>query len=189
MTTLTDTELQQIANIVKSKQAAGLTIHLAEIGLGRIFFTIESRDGGDVWSPDVLTVNGMPHVLMGRYRIVEKYGYDDAGVWQSQPTQPLALIGGYPGLRRKDATKDFQPAPPTENATAKISRALGAAIAPAFEDPTEATANEREMAAQDYERRAKDAERQAERELERAMDYHCEAALIRNGGDYERRVA
>lgn len=183
---LTNLEVSQIANIETYVTRAGLTIHEADTEYGPVRFTIEALDGGQIWGRDVLTVNRIPHALMGRYRL--GFAYDDtSGTWAANPEKPVAHVGGYPGLRRKDLLVDFSPAPPTESAAAKLSQALGQAIAPFFADPTEALANERELAAQAMERKASQAEDKAERELERAMHCRAEAVKIRSGGTYDAR--
>jgi len=187
MSALTEAELAQIHNIEQSKLDAGIAMHHAETDYGTVTFTVESPDGGDVWSTEILTVNRMPHVLMGRYRFGYEYDHD-SGAWAANPDKPIAHVGGYPGLRRKSETAPHFHQP-TDNARIKIARALGKAIAPSFASPDEALRNERELAAQAYERKAQQAERDAERALEHAMNYRAEAARIRQGADYDKRVA
>lgn len=186
-TTLTEGERSQIAHIAAYAERSGLTIHEADTEVGRVRFTIESKDGGQVWGEDMLTVNHTPHVLMGHYRMRHQEDYDIPGSWTVDLDRPIAYVGGYPGLKRKDVMVNHSAAPPTENAARKIFCALGQAIAPFFADPTEALTNEREMAAQAMERKSLDETHQAERCLERSLLYQAEATSIRNGGTYDAR--
>lgn len=186
-TTLTETELAQIANIEQSKHDAGLTIHEADTPYGHVFFTIESKDGGAVWTPEILTINGIDHGLIGTYLFGHEYDCD-SGDWSANPNKPIAHVAGYPGVRRRDKTV-WENQSPTESSAHKLAVALGHAIAPSFADPAEAEANEREMAAQAWEDKARHAEQRAEHELEQAMNYRAEAARIRQGASYGRKAA
>lgn len=178
--TMTDSEIGQIAATEAYYEKVGLTVHEAETEYGKVRFTIESRNGGHIWSPDVLTVNRIPHMLFGGYEISHMFD-STSGTYAPNPMKPIFWITGYPGLSRKDGSRWSGRIQTTENAADKISRALGAALAPFLADTTEGIENARIVAAQEKEDEADYEERRAERILENVMNLRAEAFRIRSG--------
>lgn len=179
------------ANTRASLERSGLNIHsCSSIGFPALYWTVEgfNEQGaliGTAWCEAPVTANRTEHWLSGTYRMANS-GYTWPKNTRQEHPGPTACMSGYPGLCRLDG-RDV-----TDKSRLQIEQWVGAAIAHDLAHPqrraaieAEARDNQRELAAQELDRKARYEYDRAARILKTVGQYEARAAEVRAGADYD----